>query len=299
MQVCATTIRDLDASRTTATVLVETRKLVKPGYFAALDRLVPPLRQIVDHHIGRHFGTACPNAADVYFASALVLAAAEAAGAGDSAQCIAEAIAIESVHDFLRLRRLFHSESQTERRSAAWTISSPVAIRQASDALLAVAIAELADRPSLPVLARAVARLPVGRATAATLEPGRPAELAESLRMTERTTATLLSCACEMGAAAVGADASQRILFAQFGRHLDLVCRLSDDVLGLRGSPDAAGGRSWVEREADKQWSTALRCLTGLPENAQTENLRLLCAYARNGRRPEDNPIDRNDRQEP
>ncbi|WP_280454333.1 hypothetical protein [Nocardia brasiliensis] len=78
------TIRAQDASRTATTMLDDIRMLVEPAYLASLHRLAPPLRVIVAHHIGRNDRMGCwDRGNDTYIGSALVLAAAKAAGADD------------------------------------------------------------------------------------------------------------------------------------------------------------------------------------------------------------------------
>ncbi|QBJ98142.1 hypothetical protein ERC79_20995 [Rhodococcus sp. ABRD24] len=78
-------------------------------------------------------------------------------------------------------------------------------------------------------------------------------EISDCMSMIEGKTASLLACACEIGATAAGADRATASLLAQFGRDIGIAYQLTDDILGIWGdstvtpspfSPTSTIGRS-------------------------------------------------------
>ncbi|WP_280454332.1 polyprenyl synthetase family protein [Nocardia brasiliensis] len=186
------------------------------------------------------------------------------------------------MHDSQRLRAEIDLSLLQTHQPVAWSVFGQNAASLAADALRAVAINELTDRAGLKILARTIARLRVRPTHGAVFEPLRPIELAECLRMIEQTTAALLSCACEIGAATAGGDAAQRILLAQFGCHLGMACQLTDDIVGIWGRTDTPCAPHYSDLATRKMTPPIVAALTS--ESPFAAELRDL--YGAGGRDP-------------
>lgn len=239
----ATAIEFRGSSRTVADVLAETRSLVEPAYRSSVSRLAPPMSRIAGYHAGWWDEKGRPSSnAGKAIRPALVFAAAKAMGAVDLQQCVAEAVAVEIIHDFTLLHDdLMDGDLRRRHRPTAWSVFGKSEALLAGDTLLALAVNELASRPSMPVLASALASLCLGQSADLEFESRSTVGIDECVRMIEGKTASLLSCACEMGGIAGGADLDKRRLLAEFGHHLGMAFQLIDDVLGIWGEPEKSG----------------------------------------------------------
>lgn len=229
-------------SRTAATVLDEARRLVEPAYRSSLNRIAPPIRMIVGYHADWLDATGPNKQVGKSIRPALVLASAKAVASTESPQGVAEAVAVELVHDF----SLLHDDSldgdeQCRNRRSAWSVFGERGARLAEDALLAMAINEMVGRPGITLLSKALVALCDGPSAEIESEHREPVGRDESLAMIESKTAALLSCACEMGAIAGGADPDQARALSEFGHHLGIAFQLIDDVLGIWGNPSVTG----------------------------------------------------------
>ena len=265
------TTTEQSRSRTAAAVLGGARQLVEPAYLSSLDRIAPPMRLLAGYYAGWWDETGKPpnRPAGAAIRPALVLAAAKAVGATDIRQCVNEAVAVELIHDFALVHEdLVDGDPRRRPGAAAWSISGRNAALLAGETLLAVAINELVDRPSVTVLAKALAAVCDGQWPYPELEYPGTAEFGEGSPIAEQR--TLLSCACEMGAIAGGAHAAEYRALAEFGRHLEMACRLTE-----------RGGAA--EQEADEEVRAALACLSEFSADESTEDLRLLADLVTSG----------------
>ncbi|MEV4236685.1 MULTISPECIES: polyprenyl synthetase family protein [unclassified Nocardia] len=228
-------------SRTAATVLDEARRLVEPAYRSSLDRIAPPIRMIVGYHAGWLDATGRPSKqVGKSIRPALVLASAKAVAAAEPPQGVTEAVAVELVHDFSLLQDdLIDGDEQRRNRRSAWSVFGERGAQLAGDALLAMAINEMVGRPGITLLSKALDAL--CNEQCADIESEQRETVDESLAMIESKTAALLSCACEMGAIAGGADPAQARALAEFGHHLGIAFQLIDDMLGIWGNPSMTG----------------------------------------------------------
>ncbi len=230
-------------SRTAAAVLDEARRLVEPAYRSSLDRIAPPIRMIVGYHADWLDATGQPSKqVGKSIRPALVLASAKAVAATKQPQGVAEAVAVELMHDFALLHDdLLDGDEHWRNRRSAWSVYGERGAQLAGDALLAMAINEMVGRPGITLLSKALGAL--CHEPPAEVEPDHhePVGLEESLAIIESKTAALLSCACEMGAIAGGADPEQARALAEFGHHLGIAFQLLDDVLGIWGNPSVSG----------------------------------------------------------
>ncbi|MEV5834573.1 polyprenyl synthetase family protein [Nocardia sp. NPDC052112] len=250
-------------SRTAATVLDEAKRLVEPAYRSSLDRIAPPIRMIVGYHAGWLDATGRPSKqVGKSVRSALVLASAKAVAAAEPPQGVAEAVAVELVHDFSLLHDdLLDGDEQWRNRRTAWSVFGERGAQLAGDALLAMAINEMVGRPGITLLSKALVALCNGPSADIDSEHHEPVGLDESLAMIESKTAALLSCACEMGAIAGGADPEQASALADFGHHLGIAFQLIDDVLGIWGNPGVTGKSLYPDLANRKKSSPIARAL--------------------------------------
>src|SRR2546430_17669424 len=66
-------------------------------------------------------------------------------------------------------------------------------------------------------------------------------------------TATLLRCACELGAVHGGGAPAQVLALKRFGWHLGVAFQLVDDLLGIWGDPEMTGKPTLADLRAGKK----------------------------------------------
>lgn len=231
------------ASRTVDDVLTEARALVEPAYRAVVDTTRPQVRHVAGYHAGWWDQHGAPmRRSGKSVRPALVFAAAAAVGARDMRACLPEAVAVELVHDFSLIHDdLMDGDTERRYRPSAWTVFGAGNALLTGDTLLALAINELAGRASMTTLAHALVSLCAGQSDDLEFESRRNVEISDCMTMIEGKTASLLACACEIGATGAGADQARAALLAQFGHHLGIAFQLTDDILGIWGDPVVTG----------------------------------------------------------
>jgi geranylgeranyl diphosphate synthase type I len=229
-------------ARTVQHVLAEARMLVEPAHRAAVDRLPDLMRHITGYHVGWWDAQGQPTGnSGKSVRPALVLAAAVAVG-GHPADAVAQAVAVELVHDFSLLHDDIMDGDLTRRhRPSAWSVFGVSEAILAGDMLMPLASDLLAGRPCVQVLTRAVLDVCTGQAADMAFQQRADVGVEECAAMAAGKTGALLACACELGALAGGGDARQAALLAQFGHHLGMAFQLIDDLLGIWGDPAFTG----------------------------------------------------------
>jgi geranylgeranyl diphosphate synthase type I len=86
-----------------------------------------------------------------------------------------------------------------------------------------------------------VQRLIAGQGADLAFERRDDVTLDQCRQMAGDKTAALMACACSIGAIYVGAPAGLAMGLAGFGAHVGLAFQLTDDLLGIWGSPDITG----------------------------------------------------------
>src|SRR5215831_13133309 len=198
------------------------RDLVGPATEAAINRLSPVVRRVAAYH----YGLADANGNPVRVGSgkalrpALALLSARAAGAAPE-RGVTPAVAVELVHNFSLLHDdIMDGDTERRHRPTAWTVYGIGAAILAGDAMLALAQDILLEDKgpqgvwAARCLSVAVQRLIAGHKTAA-----------------------LMACACSIGAIHVGAPPAVAMGLAGFGAHAGQAFQLTDDLLGIWGSP--------------------------------------------------------------
>lgn len=230
-------------------VLRRAGELTGPRIRQALDRLGEPVRTVARYHFGwcdadgRHTDAGWGKG----LRGALVLGGAQALGAA-AGQALGAAAAVELVHNFSVLHDDVMDQDTTRRgRPTAWTVYGSAQALLAGDALLVLAMEELASAPPVrhaagaQELCRALLELVAGQSTDLAFEERADVELEECLTMAAGKTAALFAGACGLGALAADGEPAQVEALRGFGHHLGLAFQLVDDLLGIWGDTRATG----------------------------------------------------------
>ncbi|MDX8054094.1 polyprenyl synthetase family protein [Lentzea sp. BCCO 10_0798] len=239
-------------------VLERTRCAVGTLLPAALAELPDETREVVEFGLARQdFSTA-----------ALVLLSAEAFGDADATGV---ALALEFAH----LHEQLHADLMIRR--GAWEVFGADRVVSAADALLSLAVARL-GKPGVMILNVALMSVVDGYVQEIGMDEEDGTDMAQHLGVAAAKHSSLPAAACELGALAAGASASQAGHLRQFGDDMGLACKHVDDVLtlqddlahGRRTLPVVAaaiagmtvdGGRKWCEQQAELLLARALNHL--------------------------------------
>jgi geranylgeranyl diphosphate synthase type I len=231
------------------------REAVVPRLRSAVDRLPAAMRDVVGYHFGwcDELGRPANGRSGKLIRPALALLCAEAVGATED-RAVDAAVAVELVHNF----SLMHDDvmdgapTRRSRQSVWWQFGMPTAIL-AGDALLPLAIEVLEVPGSVHTLCEAVRELVYGQSLDIAFEQREDVTLEECLAMAGGKTATLLRCACELGAVHGGGTPRQVSALKGFGWHLGLAFQLVDDLLGIWGDPRRTGKPALADLRAGKK----------------------------------------------
>ncbi|MBB6174799.1 geranylgeranyl diphosphate synthase type I [Nocardiopsis mwathae] len=270
----------------------EVDELVAPALRSALGRLAHPVRTIAEYHFGWRDTDGAPADAGIgkMIRPALVLLSSRAAG-GRDADAVPAAVAVELLHNFSLLHDDIMDGDRTRRhRPAAWTVYGVPRAVLAGDALLALSLDVLADRPAreLSVLHRTLLDLVNGQAADISFEQRDDVSLAECEAMVRAKTGSLIACSCSLGAFAAGARAETAASLAEFGWQLGRAFQLIDDVLGIWGEPGRTGKSAYSDLAARKKTLPVAAALAS--DNAAA---RELAARYRSRRPLADSDLDR------
>lgn len=231
-----------------------TRQAVVPAIRVALERLHPDTARIAAYHLGWADPVGNPvagNDGGKMIRSTLALLSSSAGGS-DPADGVPCAVALELVHNFSLLHDdIMDSDRIRRGRPAAWTIYGVGPAILTGDALLALAVSTLAERPgasaeAINQLTTAITRLAMGQAADLAFE-SRPWGGAhavterEYLAMSGDKTGALFAAAACIAAAMVGAPADVTEALHTAGYHLGLAFQAIDDLLGIWGDPTSTG----------------------------------------------------------
>ena len=225
------------------------RDLVGPAISAAVDRLSPEVRAVASYHLGLTDSSGRPagRTGGKALRPALALLSARAAGAAPE-RGVPAAAAVEFVHNFSLLHDdIMDGDTERRHQPTAWTVYGVGAAILAGDALLALAQDLLLEGPASQglwasrCLSAAVQRLIAGQGADLAFERRDDVTLDECRQMAGDKTAALMACACSIGAIYVGAPATLAMGLAGFGAHMGLAFQLTDDLLGIWGTPEITG----------------------------------------------------------
>jgi geranylgeranyl diphosphate synthase type I len=250
---------------------VETaRDLVGPAIAAAVDRLSADVRVVAAYHLGladvagRPAGKGNTGKA---LRPALAVLSARAAGV-EPERGVPPAAAVEFVHNFSLLHDdIMDGDTERRHRPTAWTVFGVGAAILAGDAMLQLAHDLLLEGPAPQglwasrCLSAAVQRLIAGQGADLAFERRDDVTLDQCRQMAADKTAALMACACSIGAIYAGAPAVAMGL-AEFGAHVGLAFQLTDDLLGIWGSPDVTGKPVMSDLRARKKSLPVVAALT-------------------------------------
>jgi len=175
---------------------------------------------------------------------ALVLSAAAISGVAPTPEVLLGGVAVELVH----IASLYHDDvmDEAERRRTVPSVNARFGDHLAvvvGDFLLARA-AEIAASLGTEVaglLAHTLGRMCAGQVAEvqATFDPGRP-ESAYVAAVAGKT-ASLMACACRIGAITAGLGAAERDALTDFGEALGMVFQIRDDILDVVGDEAELG----------------------------------------------------------
>jgi geranylgeranyl diphosphate synthase, type I len=220
---------------------------------------------------------------------ALVVLCAEAAG-GTAADGVPGAVAVELVHAFSLVHDdVIDSDDKRRHRDAAWKAFGVGPAVLSGDALLALAIKELAPHPAaLAHLSHALVELVNGQTADMVFEErpwtGPGAVTAEEYAdMAERKTGALLGCAAAIGVTLGGASRAVADRMYGMGRDLGLAFQMADDLLGVWGDPADTGKPAHSDLRRGKKTLPVISALT-----ADHPAARELAGLLASGRRDEE-----------
>jgi geranylgeranyl diphosphate synthase type I len=250
---------------------VETaRDLVGPAIAEAVGRLSSQIGLVAAYHLGICDAEGQPTpagAAGKALRPALALLSARAAGV-PAERAVPPAAAVELVHNFSLLHDdIMDGDTERRHRPTAWTVYGVGSAILAGDALLVLAQDLLLENQPNGVwaarcLSAAVQRLITGQGADLDFESRDDVEVAECLDMAGDKTAALMACACSIGAIYVGAPPNLAMGLAAFGSHAGLAFQLTDDLLGIWGSPETTGKPVGSDLRARKKSLPVVAALT-------------------------------------
>jgi geranylgeranyl diphosphate synthase type I len=211
---------------------------------------------------------------------ALALLSTRAAGAAPE-RGVPAAVAVELVHNFSLLHDdIMDGDTERRHRPTAWTVYGVGAAILAGDAMLALAQDILLEDKAAQglwaarCLSAAVQRLIAGQGADLAFERRDDVTLAECQEMAGDKTAALMACACSIGAIHVGAPPGVAMGLAGFGAHAGLAFQLTDDLLGIWGSPAVTGKPVRSDLRTRKKSLPVVAALTaGTPAAAELSAL--------------------------
>jgi geranylgeranyl diphosphate synthase, type I len=215
----------------------------------------------------RH-GGAKPGGSGKALRPALALLSARAAQAAPE-RGVPAAVAVELVHNFSLLHDdIMDGDTERRHRPTAWTVYGIGAAILAGDAMLALAQDILLEDKApqglwaARCLSVAVQRLIAGQGADLAFERRDDVTLAECQEMAGDKTAALMACACSIGAIHVGAPPAMAMGLAGFGAHAGQAFQLTDDLLGIWGSPAVTGKPVRSDLRARKKSLPVVAALT-------------------------------------
>jgi geranylgeranyl diphosphate synthase type I len=226
------------------------------------------VRRVAAYHLGLAGANGKPGGAGKALRPALALLSARAASAAPE-RGVPAAVAVELVHNFSLLHDdIMDGDTERRHRATAWTVYGVGAAILAGDAMLALAQDILLEDTApqglwaARCLSAAVQRLIAGQGSDLAFESRDDVTLAECKEMAGDKTAALMACACSIGAIHVGAPPALAMGLAGFGAHAGLAFQLTDDLLGIWGSPAVTGKPVRSDLRARKKSLPVVAALT-------------------------------------
>lgn len=182
----------------------------------------------------------------------LTLLACEAAG-GHAEQALPAAVAVELVHNFSLIHDDIEDRSEFRRhRETVWRLWGDAHAINVGDALFALArlhLGRLLDvgvppmrvASAFQVLDAACVALTEGQFLDMQFETAESVSMDDYFWMIRGKTASLIACACELGAMVASDDTVAIKALHDFGYNLGMAFQIDDDILGIWGQPETTG----------------------------------------------------------
>ncbi|MDA5283586.1 family 2 encapsulin nanocompartment cargo protein polyprenyl transferase [Streptomyces sp. NPDC054904] len=256
-----------------AVLLERTRETVNPRLRRTVESLPGSMRDVAMYHFGWQEADGTPAAGNAGKAirPALVLASAQALGGppGVAEDAVRAAVAVELAHNFTLLHDdVIDKDVRRRGRATAWTVFGIPDAVITGDAMMALALRQLAEDPH-PASAAASARLAscvielcAGQQADCAFERRPDVSLDECLTMATAKTGALLGCACALGALYAGAGPEEVDAMDAFGREAGLAFQLIDDLIGIWGDPGHTGKPAGADLVARKKSLPVVAALT-------------------------------------
>ncbi|MFI9060815.1 family 2 encapsulin nanocompartment cargo protein polyprenyl transferase [Streptomyces sp. NPDC053429] len=256
-----------------AALLERTRETVNPRLRRTVELLPGSMRRVAMYHFGWEHADGTPAAGNPGKAirPALVLAAMRALrGPGrEEEDAVRAAVAVELAHNFTLLHDdIIDKDARRRGRPTAWTVFGIPDALITGDAMMALALKQLAEDPH-PASAAAAARLAAcvielcaGQQADCAFEQRADVSLDECLTMATAKTGALLGCACALGALYAGAGLDEADAMDGFGREAGLAFQLIDDLIGIWGDPGHTGKPAGADLMARKKSLPVVAALT-------------------------------------
>ncbi|WP_329198185.1 MULTISPECIES: family 2 encapsulin nanocompartment cargo protein polyprenyl transferase [unclassified Streptomyces] len=257
-----------------AALLERTRETVNPRLRRTVELLPGSMRRVAMYHFGWEHADGTPAAGNPGKAirPALVLAATRALrgpGDGEAEDAVRAAVAVELAHNFTLLHDdIIDKDVRRRGRATAWTVFGIPDALITGDAMMALALKQLAEDPH-PASAAAAARLAAcvielcaGQQADCAFEARPDVSLDECLTMATAKTGALLGCACALGALYAGAGPDEVDAMDGFGREAGLAFQLIDDLIGIWGDPGHTGKPAGADLIARKKSLPVVAALT-------------------------------------
>ncbi|TDE32719.1 polyprenyl synthetase family protein [Nonomuraea mesophila] len=198
---------------------------------------------------------------------AVAMLSAEAVG-GTAESALPAAVAVELVHAFSLVHDdIIDHDEWRRHREALWKAYGVGPALLAGDALLALAVGQLAARPeAIPYLSAALVELVQGQTADMAFE-NRPwsgpdeVTVEEYADMAAGKTGGLLGAAAAMGVALGGAPELADRLWGM-GRDLGVAFQIVDDMLGIWGDPEVTGKPVYSDLRREKKTMPVLAALS-------------------------------------
>jgi geranylgeranyl diphosphate synthase type I len=243
-------------------VLGRAREVVAPALEAAVLRLSPELRPLVEYHLGlvdEHGGRIGGASNGKGVRPALAVLSAEAAGA-EAEVGVPGAVAVELVHNFSLIHDdVIDNDTERRHRPTVWAIWGVGRALIAGDSLLALALELLLESGTVHsaaaarCLAEATGAMIAGQALDMAFESLPGVDVSSCLSMEAGKTGALLGSAASLGAILAGAPASVTDALREFGSQLGLAFQAVDDLLGIWGDPAQTGKPAWSDIRRHKK----------------------------------------------
>lgn len=236
--------------------LADLRHLVLQEIKSSLKDFPDLTRRTVSYHYGftDESGQPFEESPGKLLRSTLTLLCAEAVGTSTHV-ALPQALAVEMVHNFSLLHDdIIDGDALRRGRPTAWKVFGERQALLTGDSILAAACRIVTSQPppEQKIFYETLDELVEGQTLDIEFEMRPQVALDEYLDMAGKKTASLISCACAMGALTSG-DEKRAAALRRFGHQLGLAFQITDDYLGTFGETQQTGKPVGADIAAQKK----------------------------------------------